>query len=94
MVGATGTFASGLGPGLQSQPAVAPCNFACVLSPVVPLVLMKAEAQRLGAWVFWVVSSFWEGAPFLWFKREAKENHQLSVVGPLEKDTPIWACLV
>ncbi|CAJ1403411.1 unnamed protein product [Effrenium voratum] len=51
MVGATGTFASGLGPGLQSQPAVAPCNFACVLSPVVPLVLMKAEAQWL--WQLW-----------------------------------------
>ena len=41
------TFASGLGPGLQSDPSLATMNFVAVLSPVVPLVIMKAEPEWL-----------------------------------------------
>ena len=42
------TFASRTGPGLQADPLLAQVNFAAVLSPVVPLVIMKADEKCLG----------------------------------------------
>eukprot|EP00438_Fugacium_kawagutii_P036516 Skav217607 [mRNA] locus=scaffold2172:203589:220867:+ [translate_table: standard] len=51
IVASLSTFASGLGPGLSSNPPLAPLNFAAVLSPVVPLLVMKAEKQWL--WHLW-----------------------------------------
>lgn len=50
MVCAMSTFASGLGPGLQSDPVLAHLNFAAVLSPLVPLVAMIADPQWLWHW--------------------------------------------
>ena len=47
LVSSMTTFASGLGPGLQSDPSLATMNFVAVLSPVVPLVIMKAEPEWL-----------------------------------------------
>ncbi|CAK9049332.1 Vignain (Bean endopeptidase) (Cysteine proteinase EP-C1) [Durusdinium trenchii] len=46
-----GTFANGLGPGLQTHPALASWNLPAVLSPVVPLMIMKAERRWL--WYLW-----------------------------------------
>ena len=41
--------------GLQSDPVLAHLNFAAVLSPLVPLVAMIADPQRLGI----IPSSLW-----------------------------------
>lgn len=51
MVCAMSTFASGLGPGLQSNPNLAHLNFAAVLSPLVALFMMIADKKWL--WHLW-----------------------------------------